>query len=139
MKREATVADYMTKTPHTIGADQTVARAHAVMRSHGIRHLPVLQAGELVGILTERDLAWIEASDEAARDKTLVDDAMTPFPYVARESALLREVAGAMAEGKYGATLVVDATGGLVGVFTTVDAMRALEDALRARSPRRAA
>jgi CBS domain-containing protein len=43
MKREPIVSDYMTKTPHTIGADQTVAQARHVMRSHGIRHSPVLQ------------------------------------------------------------------------------------------------
>ena len=38
------ISVYMTTEPHTIGADQTMAHAHAVMREHRIRHLPVLSA-----------------------------------------------------------------------------------------------
>ncbi|HVY44842.1 MAG TPA: CBS domain-containing protein [Minicystis sp.] len=137
MKRSnPTVADYMTKTPHSIGADQPISRARALMREHGVRHLPVLEGGHLVGIVTDRDLAATEAVDEDKREALRVDDAMTPFPYVAAPSAPLAEVARAMAAGKFGAALVADA-GRVVGVFTTTDAMRALADALEARPERR--
>ncbi|MEY4581850.1 MAG: hypothetical protein RL701_6553 [Pseudomonadota bacterium] len=50
----------MTTTPHTIGADQSLALAHTMLREHKIRHLPVRRGGSLVGMLTERDLALIE-------------------------------------------------------------------------------
>jgi acetoin utilization protein AcuB len=137
MKRtEPTVADYMTKTPHSIGAAQTIARAHAVMREHRVRHLPVLEGGSLVGIVTERDLAWIEAVDEPKRAALLVEDAMTPLPYVAAPETPLREVALAMQAGKFGAAIVAD-SGHVVGVFTTTDAMRALAEALAPRTAQR--
>lgn len=133
MKRtEPTVFEYMTRAPHSIGADQPIARAHDMMRQHRIRHLPVLQGGELVGVLTERDIAWVESFDTDRRRRLLVDDAMTPFPYVTASTTPLCEVARAMAAGKFGAAIVVD-HGKVVGVFTTTDAMRALADALEER------
>jgi acetoin utilization protein AcuB len=45
------VQKYMTTSPHTVGADQTLAHAHSVLREHRIRHLPVLRGGQLVGKL----------------------------------------------------------------------------------------
>ena len=124
-----TVADVMTKHPHSIGADQPVARAHALMRQHGIRHLPVLQAGRLVGIVTERDLNWIELVGVERGETLLVEDAMTPFPYIAEPSTPRRDVAIAMQSGKFGAAIVSD-SGPVVGGFTNTDAMRALAEAL---------
>jgi CBS domain-containing protein len=56
-----TVQKYMTTAPHSIGTDQPLARAHEMMRSLDIRHLPVLSGGQLVGMLTDRDLALIES------------------------------------------------------------------------------
>ena len=45
---------YMTRQPWTIRSGATMADAHALMRSHKIRHLPVLDGGKLVGV----DEAW---------------------------------------------------------------------------------
>ena len=51
----------MTTTPQTIGLDQTLAFARDLFREHHIRHLPVLEGGKLVGVLSDRDVALIEA------------------------------------------------------------------------------
>src|SRR5437879_4833811 len=51
-----TIRDYMTPAPHTIGVEQPLAVAAALMQAHHIRHLPVLHGGKLVGILSERDV-----------------------------------------------------------------------------------
>ena len=40
---------YMSTSPHTIGAEQTIAMAAKVMAEHRIRHLPVLHGGKVVG------------------------------------------------------------------------------------------
>lgn len=127
MKRTATIGEYLTSAPHTIGVDQTIAFARETMRRHRLRHLPVLDAGRLVGVVSERDLAWLEGRVDAER--TAVSEAMTSDPYVVEPTAPLREVAMTMAAGKFGATIVVD-HGKVSGVFTTTDAMRALADAL---------
>jgi acetoin utilization protein AcuB len=120
-----TVAEYMTSSPHTIGDDQPLARAHEMMGEHKIRHLPVLHGGQLVGILSLGDLHLIETLGESDLEKIAVEDAMTPDPYVVPPDADLREVAGEMAVHKYGTAIV--ATGSkVVGIFTTIDALRAL-------------
>ena len=43
------ISDFMTASPHLIGAEQPLARAHDIMRKNDLRHLPVLHGGKLVG------------------------------------------------------------------------------------------
>lgn len=121
------VERYMSPAPHTIGVEQDVAQARTVMRTHSIRHLPVLHGGTLVGLVSEREL------DLAARDgqRVPLEDAMMPAPYVVEPGTPLDEVAATMAERKYG-SVVVARGAKVVGVLTTVDVCRALVDALRA-------
>ena len=51
-----TVSRYMTRQPWTISSQSSLSDAHAVMREHAIRHLPVIDDGKLVGIVSDRDL-----------------------------------------------------------------------------------
>lgn len=115
----------MTRSPHTIGHDQTMAAAHRVMRGHGIRHLPVLSAGKLVGIVSQRDLHLIETLGDVDPEEVQVSEAMSQETYTVGPRASLRKVAAEMAEHKYGCAMVVEKDD-VVGVFTTVDALRAL-------------
>src|SRR4051794_13041117 len=96
----------MTPAPHVIRGDATIAEAHHQMRVHRIRHLPVMQGGSLVGVLSERDVYWIESQGEAACSSRLVADAMTPFPYFVAPDAPLAKVASEMAGAKFGAAIV---------------------------------
>jgi acetoin utilization protein AcuB len=121
---------YMTTTPHTIGADQTMARAHDVMREHRLRHLPVLAGGRLVGVLSDRDLNMVETLRDVDPQTVRVEEAMTPDVYVVTPEAPLDEVVRDMADHKYGSAVVVDHAR-VVGIFTTVDACRAFADTLR--------
>jgi acetoin utilization protein AcuB len=116
---------HMTPSPITIGRDQTLATAHAMMVKHHIRHLPVLDGGALVGIVTERDLRLIESMSGTNPEETLVEEAMTPDPYMVSYDTPLRDVAAAMAQHKYGCAVVME-RGHVAGIFTTVDALRAL-------------
>jgi acetoin utilization protein AcuB len=122
-----TIRRYMTLSPHTIGQEQTLERAHEIMRAQKIRHLPVLQAGKLVGLLSQRDLHLIETLRDVDPKITTVAEAMTQDVYCVSPSASLLEVAGEMAEHKYGSAVIVDGPR-VVGVFTTTDALRALID-----------
>ena len=122
-----TIRRYMTLSPHTIGQEQTLERAHEIMRAQKIRHLPVLQAGKLVGLLSQRDLHLIETLRDVDPKETTVAEAMTQDVYCVSPSASLLEVASEMAEHKYGSAVIVDGPR-VVGVFTTTDALRALID-----------
>ena len=118
---------YMTPSPITVGRDQSLAVAHEMMRKNRIRHLPVLDGGALVGIVTERDLRLVESITGTDPSATLVEDAMTSDPYVVTAGTPLRAVAEAMVEHKYGCAVVME-RGAVAGIFTTVDALRALLD-----------
>ena len=128
-----TISEFMTPSPHTIGLEQTLEVAHRVMREHQIRHLPVLDSGELVGMLSLRDLHFIETLDADDPAEVTIEEAMTPDPFVVGPGALLDTVAREMAEHKYGSAVVVD-KGKVIGVFTTVDALRALAVILAPRA-----
>jgi acetoin utilization protein AcuB len=126
------VRKYMTTSPHSIGRTQTLATAHEMMREHAFRHLPVLEGGKLVGVLTLRDLHVVETLRDVDPKKVTVEEAMTTDVYAVSPDAPLDEVAAEMAEHKYGSTIVMQ-NGNVVGVFTTVDACKALHDLLHGR------
>jgi len=132
MKTMPKVDKYMTTSPHTIGIDQPLTQAHTIMHKFKIRHLPVLNAGKLVGVLTDRDLHLIETLKDVDPAKVTVEDAMTPSPYAVSPQAPLDEIAAEMAEHKYGCAVVLD-NSHVVGVLTTVDLARVLAEVLRKR------
>jgi acetoin utilization protein AcuB len=129
------VAVYMTPAPHSVEVHESLSRARAVMREHRIRHLPVMLKGKLVGVLSDRDANLVEGLADAPADAITVEDAMTPSLYTVPPQTPLDEVVGAMIERRIGSAVVVDGSA-VLGVFTTTDALRALADALHARSER---
>jgi acetoin utilization protein AcuB len=122
----------MTTTPHSIGGDQTLATASAMMSQYHIRHLPVLRGGRLLGILTDRDIKLIETFRDVDPTKIQVEEAMTELPYSVSPEAPLDEVVETMAANKYGSAVIMHKEK-VVGIFTTVDACAALCDLLRTR------
>ena len=126
MKRTA-IRDSMTPLPHTVGRDQTLASAHHIMNEHRIRHLPVLAGGHLVGIVSDRDLKFIEALKDVDPERVTIEEAMSQEPYTVPPETPLGDVVRTMATERYGAALVVE-HGKVVGIFTAIDALRLLAD-----------
>ncbi len=124
------VAAYMTASPHSIGADQTLATARTLMRKHRIRHLPVMRAGKLIGLVSQRDLDFVESLAGVDPEKVVVEDAMSQEPYCVHPDTPLDEVAIEMSRRRYGCAIVMR-DGKLIGMFTTVDGMRILGETLR--------
>lgn len=120
----ATLERYMTRHPHSIRIDEKLATAAKLMSSLGVRHLPVLDAGELVGVISDRDLKRVS---EGAADR--VSDVCIDDPYAVDIDTSLFIVAMTMAEKKIGSVIVLE-QGRLAGIFTAVDACRALADTL---------
>jgi len=58
-----TVAEYMSPDPVRVTPEIEAGQAAALMLSLGARHLPVMEGGELVGMLSARDLLPVEAWD----------------------------------------------------------------------------
>lgn len=103
-----------------------------LMREQQIRHLPILDGNQLVGILTERDIRMIESFKGIDSTKVLVEDAMEQNVYVVAPNTPLDEVAAEMASKKYGSAVVMQNLH-VVGIFTSVDAMNALSELLHTR------
>jgi acetoin utilization protein AcuB len=125
-----TVQKHMTISPLVISSRRTVADARQLMREKNIRHLPVVDGGNLVGIVSQRDLYLLETLKGIDPATETVGEAMTSDPYAVRPDTPLEVVARTMAEHKYGSAVVVD-KGAVIGLFTTVDALRALANILK--------
>lgn len=129
------VSDYMTKSPHSVGKDQTLARAHDVMREHRIRHLPVLEAGQLVGVVSLRDLHLLETLHDVDPREITVEEAMNTTVYAVPPDAPLADVCAEMAAKKLGSAVVIDRSK-VTGILTTVDVCRVLAELLGGRVER---
>lgn len=126
------VQKFMSVAPVTIEPDRSLAEAHRLMRERGIRHLPVVEGGRLVGVISQRDVYLLETLEGIDTAAEAVGEAMSAEPYAVAPDAPLDEVAATMAERRIGSAVVVD-RGAVIGLFTTVDALRALATVLRRR------
>jgi acetoin utilization protein AcuB len=126
---DPSVERFMTRSPHTVGQEQSLQTAHELMRRYDVRHLPVLHGGKLVGMLSQRDLHFIETLADVNPDEVTVSEAMSTDTYVVGPRASMRRVAEEMANQRYG-SVVVMVKDEVVGILTTVDAMRALSQIL---------
>lgn len=120
------VDEIMTRRVITATPEMTVADARALTREHRIRHLPLLEAGRLVGIVTDRDLR------EAGQGR--VGDIMQPDVITTHPLDPVGEAARLLAEHRIGCLPVVQA-GDLVGIVTETDLLRQLVSLLGVDRP----
>ncbi len=126
------IDQFMTPSPHTIGRAQSVETALKLMQQYNVRHLPVLDGGVLVGMVSERDLQFIETLRDVDAGKVPVEEAITAEAFCVAPGTPVRTVAAEMASHKYGSAVVMEKER-VVGVFTTVDALKALSRLLESR------
>jgi CBS domain-containing protein len=76
----ATVAEVMSKDPTTVGPGTSLREAAKLMATLWVRHLPVMDAGKVVGIVSQRDLAGVlaEALNEPDTLAQLVEGSALP-------------------------------------------------------------
>ena len=127
------VRELMSSPPVTAAPALSLPDAAHLMKSRGIRRLPVLDGDTLVGIVTDRDLReampskvstlspW-EATTRLAAIS--VADIMRRSVLSTTEDTDARDAAYSMLQHKVGALPVVDATGKLVGLLTVSDVLR---------------
>jgi len=123
------VRQHMTPGPITIAANQSLATARRAMLDHRIRHLPVLAAGRIAGLLSERDLFLVESLPGVDPSAVRVEEAMVEDVFTVEADAPIAEVVETMIDQKVGSAIVVEGQH-VVGVFTTIDALRALHGLL---------
>ena len=113
--------------------DMSLAHVQRLMRDHAIRHLPVVSATRLVGIVTDRDIrdaapspATTLSRGEIAYqlDTTPVKSCMTQTVVSIQPDTDMVQAARVLVEKKFGCLPVID-QGALVGVVTEIDCLRA--------------
>ena len=123
------VSEVMTAEPVTLSPQDPLEVAKDKMQAGNFRRMPVMQAGELVGILSDRDLRRATNSPLVLRERWYDDmllknirvlGVMTPDPITIEASAQLLDAAKLMREKKIGGLPVVEA-GKLVGIITETD------------------
>ena len=115
------IKDRMSPDPVTIAPEASVDEALGVMRTKGVRHLPVLQDGRLVGLVTDTQLstAWFPSLLE---DLT-VKDVMESDPPCIAASQNVYQAARMLYHQKLTGLLVMDGER-LVGIITLADILR---------------
>jgi acetoin utilization protein AcuB len=128
-----TVKNWMTPDPVTITPETTLPEAMSLMKSGGFRRLPVIKGGDLVGIVTDRDLREAMPSDATSLSiweinfllaRLQVKEIMSKTVLTVPEDAWLERAAQLMLEHKIGGMPVVRGTQ-LVGIITVTDVLEA--------------
>jgi CBS domain-containing protein len=126
------ISKYMTLVPKAINAECTLVEAMDFMQDKKIRHLPVIKAGKVYGIISDRDLKSIFAFAGTNPKALTVGEVCSDNVYTTKPDAPINEVAAEMASQKLGSALVMD-NGHLVGIFTATDVCFALKDICETR------
>lgn len=132
------VSEIMTREVITLRPESNLREAIAVIQKFRIRHIPVVEDGKLVGIVTDRDIKRATPSlhggvsqDEYERvlNETRLFQVMTRDPLGVTPDASVKSVAKILVEKKYGALPVVS-DGVLVGIVSDIDLLRVFHDML---------
>jgi acetoin utilization protein AcuB len=124
--RYGTVRNWMTREPATVGEDCLLSAALGRMRTGEIRHLLVLDGERLSGIVSNRDVRRLTMTAAGAPFLAEpVSRIMTENPITVGPDVPVTEAARLLLEMKIGALPVRDGEG-IVGIFTTSDALEAL-------------
>jgi len=135
------IRDVMTKNPITVDSESLVLDAQRIMRENNIRRLPVVDKGNLVGIVTQHDL--LQASPSPATSlsihelnyllaKMKVKEVMKRNPFTLTPDTPFEEALRIGQDKKIGSFPVMD-KGKLVGIITESDTVRFLTRALGLR------
>lgn len=123
------VADLMTADPDSVTSDTPLEHAIVTMNRTERRQLPVVDDGQLVGIISDRDVRLAVNSPFVEMDSLdklrlldtiTVGQCMTPNPVTIAPHAAIYEAAGILSRYKFGALPVVE-NDELVGIITITD------------------
>lgn len=121
---KSAVKNFMTPLPHTIGETISLKKAKELMEQYDCHHLPVLNGGQIIGLLSSHDLSLMLLTPKGA-DST-VKDFMSLSPYTVDPNQSIKEVATAMLEQRISSAIVRAKDDQPWGIFTSTDALKAL-------------
>ena len=130
------VRDIMQTSFVTVSAGDTLSTVEDIMTLGGVRHMPVVRGGVLVGVVSERDLLRASLSNltafrheerRAFLQVVEITRVMVAPPIVIAPDAEIERAARLLAEKRIGCLPVVD-EGKLIGLVTETDVLRCIAD-----------
>jgi len=123
------VGDLMNADVYSVEADEFVEVVDKWMKESAARHVPVVERGKVVGIISDRDIIAARLSP-AGSDRPLfkafrANELMTSPPITVQAKTPAPEAADLLLQHKIGCLPVVGAAGELVGIVTETDFLRA--------------
>ena len=121
--RDIPIVQVMTPDPATISPQSSVAEARRLLNSNVINHLPVVEGGRLVGIVSSSDFLKLHLLDgklQIVSDAT-VNQIMETNVIVVNKNATLGDAAEKLSVGGFHALPVIDRKRHLVGMVTSSD------------------
>ena len=133
------VSEFMTRKVVTAAPEDGIRETFFRMREARIRHLPVLDGAQLVGMLSDRDLRrpdWVDEAPDLSHDYQLddnlcVSDLMSRTPVVVHTYDDLGTACGLINQHGFGALPVMDKGNHLVGIISKADLVRAFSVLLK--------
>lgn len=135
MRHPELVKEDMTQHAVTVRPDEDLYHAYSIMQRCQFHHLPVVENGVLVGILSDRDIlrcGHLRDGVLTVGNRT-VRDAMVKGAVTCRQTDRIGDAVDVMLKTKVDALTVVDERGAVLGILTTTDlliALRRLEGVL---------
>jgi CBS domain-containing protein len=132
MKKREPVSHIMTKSVITVNQKDDLKEVVAKLKSNSIRHIPVVNGNEVVGIISRSDINRLtfgalfegqEGADEAILEMLSIAQIMTSKPKTVSPETSIRDLVEIFAIEEFHALPVVD-KGILKGIVTTTDVMR---------------
>lgn len=125
---DLTVDEYTSISPKTISLNAELKDAYQLMKDKGIRHLPVMDGKDVVGIVSERDILanYGKPWSEYMRVKSVMSTSIL----FAHANDPLGDVAFRLSSEKKGSAIILNEKEELYGIFTTTDALNALVELL---------
>jgi acetoin utilization protein AcuB len=133
------VREIMQEKVVTISVGDRLSTVEDIMTLGGVRHMPVVRAGKLVGVVSERDLlrASLSSLDPRRHERRAfleavdIAEVMSSPPIVVGPEAPVEEAARILADNKIGCLPVVDGAE-LLGLVTETDVLHYFADLHRA-------
>ncbi|MBB3840480.1 CBS domain-containing protein [Runella defluvii] len=134
MKRREPISHIMTKNVATVQVSDDLHDVIDLVKKNHIRHVPVLEGHDVVGIISSTDINRLtfsslfenqEGADEAILEMLSISQVMTQKPRTVEATLSIKEVAEILASEEYHALPVIE-NGQLAGIVTTTDVIKYL-------------
>lgn len=124
------VADVMTSKVVTLSPHNTFSEAANLMNDRYFRHCVIVDAhGQIVGVISDRDILRALARNPNARSKSL-DQIMTRNPVTVRRNTPIAEAVSKIVSKRINCLPVVEENGGVCGIVTSTDLLKSYQQLL---------